>query len=62
MEVITMKKLSLILTLALILSMLAGCAGTPVVYYTNCTCPTGGQAVPTQPQTTTEPTQPPVVT
>ena len=60
-----MKKISLILTLALILSMLAGCAGTPVVYYTNCTCPTGGQNVPqtpTEPQTTTEPTQPPVVT
>ncbi len=57
-----MKKISLILTLALILSLLAGCAGTPVVYYTNCTCPTGGQVTPTQPQNPTEPTQPPVVT
>ena len=59
-----MKKFSLILTLALILSMLAGCAGTPVVYYTNCTCPTGGQIVPTQPEPTESqnPTQPPVVT
>ena len=34
-----MKKLSLILVFALILGLLAGCAGTPVVYYTNCTCP-----------------------
>lgn len=34
-----MKKIPLILSLILILSLLAGCAGTPVVYYTNCTCP-----------------------
>ena len=34
-----MKKLSFFLTLALLVSVLAGCAGTPVVYYTNCTCP-----------------------
>ena len=34
-----MKKFSLILSLILIISLLAGCAGTPVVYYTNCTCP-----------------------
>ena len=34
-----MKKFPLILSLILILSLLAGCAGTPVVYYTNCTCP-----------------------
>ncbi len=34
-----MKKLSFLLTLALLVSMLAGCAGTPVVYYSNCTCP-----------------------
>ncbi|MDO5400124.1 MAG: hypothetical protein Q4F17_03975 [Eubacteriales bacterium] len=39
-----MKKLSVILTLVLIASLLAGCAGTPVVY--NCTCPTEGAAVP----------------
>ena len=60
-----MKKISLILSSALILSMLAGCAGTPVVYYTNCTCPAGGQVTPTQPTQPTEPqkpTEPPVVT
>ena len=34
-----MKKFPLILSLILIISLLAGCAGTPVVYYTNCTCP-----------------------
>ena len=36
-----MKKFSVILTLILVLSLLAGCAGTTVVYQTNCTCPVG---------------------
>ena len=39
MEVRPMKKISMFLSLALIFSLLAGCAGTPVVYYTECTCP-----------------------
>ena len=34
-----MKKFSLFLCMILAVSLLAGCAGTPVVYYTNCTCP-----------------------
>ena len=34
-----MKKVSLLLILALLTSMLTGCAGTPVVYYSDCTCP-----------------------
>ena len=34
-----MKKFPLILSLILIISLLAGCAGTPVVYYSNCNCP-----------------------
>ncbi len=34
-----MKKLSLALIFALVLSLMTGCAGTPVVYYTDCTCP-----------------------
>lgn len=34
-----MKKLSFFLILALTVSMLSGCAGTPVVYYSDCTCP-----------------------
>ncbi len=33
-----MKKFSLLLALLLCVSTLAGCAGTPVVYYSNCTC------------------------
>ena len=45
-----MKKLTLFLTLALIVSLFSGCAGTPVVYYTNCTCPVEvhEQAVPAE--------------
>ena len=39
-----MRKLSFFLALALIVSLFAGCAGTPVVYYTDCTCPTGSHA------------------
>lgn len=34
-----MKKLSLFLALVLILGIFSGCAGTPVVYYSDCTCP-----------------------
>ncbi len=34
-----MKKLTLFLVLAMTVSLLAGCAGTPVIYYTDCTCP-----------------------
>lgn len=34
-----MRKLSMFLALVLCVSILAGCAGTPVVYQTNCTCP-----------------------
>jgi len=41
-----MKKFSLILTLVLVLSLLCGCAGTTVVYQTNCTCPAGSHDVP----------------
>ena len=40
-----MKKLSLILVVALVISLLAGCAGTPVIYYTECDCPEGGTVV-----------------
>ena len=48
-----MKKLSLLLSLALLVSLFAGCAGTPVIYYTDCTCPVGSHEVqPTQPAPT----------
>ena len=37
-----MKKfLSLIIMLGLVAGLFTGCAGTPVIYYSNCTCPTG---------------------
>ena len=36
------KRISIALIFALLLTLLAGCAGTPVVYYTECTCPPGG--------------------
>ena len=44
-----MKKFPLILSLILIISLLAGCAGTPVVYYTNCTCPPSAHNVEAEP-------------
>ncbi len=43
-----MKKFTLLLTLLLAVSMLAGCAGTPVIYYTECTCPVGSHDTPVQ--------------
>lgn len=46
-----MKKLSLLLTLALVCSLLAGCAGTPVVYYSDCTCPVEAHKETAQPVT-----------
>lgn len=36
-----MKKIALLLSVALLIGLLAGCAGTPVIYYTDCTCPEG---------------------
>ena len=34
-----MRKTALFLVICLVATLLAGCAGTPVVYYTECTCP-----------------------
>ena len=59
-----MKKTTLVLTLVLVIALLAGCAGTPVIYYTDCTCPTGSHTaapvestpVETDPVVTTHPT------
>ena len=40
-----MKKLAaLLLALMTVIGLLAGCAGTPVVYYTDCTCPVEAHA------------------
>lgn len=57
-----MKKFSLILSLVLALSMLAGCAGTPVVYYSDCTCPTGSHVQETPATEAPKATEAPVVT
>ena len=48
-----MKKIALILVLALVAGIAAGCMGTPVIYYTNCTCPTGSHGTNVE---TTKPT------
>ena len=52
-----MKKLTAILSLALVVCLLAGCAGTTVVYYSDCTCPEGShvQAPAAQPENTEAP-------
>ena len=42
------KHISLLLTLALVLALFAGCAGTRVVYYSDCTCPAGSHNAPVQ--------------
>ncbi len=47
-----MKKISLLLVVAMMISLLAGCAGTPVVYHTDCTCPTGSHTAPSTNPTT----------
>ena len=53
-----MKKITVILSLILVLCLLSGCAGTTVVYYSDCTCPVDAHAqTPAEPQNT----QPPVV-
>ena len=52
-----MKRFSVILSLVLIVSLLAGCAGTPVVYYADCTCPTNEGAVQEATQAATEATE-----
>ena len=48
------KHIALLLTLALVVCVFAGCAGTPVVYYTNCTCP-GNENTPDATTPATDP-------
>ncbi len=48
-----MKKLSMLLCVIFLVGLLAGCAGTPVIYYTDCTCPAG--TVHDTPQATNPP-------
>ena len=57
-----MKKFSMLMTLLLAVALLAGCAGTPVIYYTDCTCPTGSHEVAETPmEPTPVPSQAPAV-
>ena len=51
-----MKRLSTFLALLLIAAMLAGCAGTAVVYYSDCTCPEGTHDAQVQEQAEAEAT------
>ena len=46
-----MRKISLFLVAAMLVSLLTGCMGTPVVYYTDCTCPADSHTAvdPTEP-------------
>jgi len=51
-----MKRISLLLVFCMIASLFAGCAGTPVVYYAECTCPTEVvEAAPEAPAVTEAP-------
>ena len=62
-----MKKSVITLALVLVIALLTGCAGTPVVYYSDCTCPTGAHTetqpapVESTPVETTAPMEGPVV-
>ena len=49
-----MKRSIITLALVLVVAMLTGCAGTPVVYYSDCTCPTGAHTE-TDPAETIDP-------
>ena len=51
-----MKRIALLLVLCMIASVVAGCAGTPVVYYEDCTCPT--EEVAAAPEATVAPENP----
>lgn len=55
-----MKKFTLFLSIALVAAMLAGCAGTPVVYYTDCTCPVEVVETPAPTQAAPSVTETPV--
>jgi len=50
------KAISLVLSLTLLLSLITGCAGTPVVYYSNCSCPPAAHESAPAPTTPSEST------
>ncbi len=49
-----MKKFTMMTALILLVSMLVGCAGTPVVYYTECNCPQADEGTVNENGTITE--------
>ena len=53
-----MKKISVFLILAFVISLFAGCAGTTVVYYSDCTCPEGSHVSTPETTPATEPVVP----
>ena len=53
-----MKRFSVVLALLLVAAMLAGCAGTAVVYYNDCTCPEGSHDTQVQEQPADQATDP----
>ena len=56
------KYVALLLTLAMVLTLFAGCAGTTVVYYTDCTCPAENHnPAPKETQPVAEETEAPAV-
>ena len=57
-----MKKSVITLALVLVIALLTGCAGTPVVYYSDCTCPTGAHTETTPVETTAPAESTPVET
>ena len=57
-----MKKISFLLILTMVIGMLSGCAGTPVVYYSDCTCPVDSHEVaPEATEPAEKPTEAPVL-
>ncbi len=57
-----MKKSVITLALVLVITLLTGCTGTSVVYYSNCTCPTGAHTETVPQGTTVIPTEGPAPT
>lgn len=49
-----MKKFSFAVVILTLISLLTGCAGTAVVYYSDCTCPTGSHEIASPDNTPTD--------
>ncbi|MBQ1270280.1 MAG: hypothetical protein IIY11_01345 [Clostridia bacterium] len=52
------KTISLFLALTLLLSLITGCAGTPVVYYSNCSCPPAAHETTSTTPSESKPSEP----